>query len=167
MKTVKHMVAGVQSDPHDTPPEKQQFVLALSILIQRIGELPHRERDALFRLLQEWRKHGNDPDERRRIQSVMEEIMTQAPVSVRSVDIQHQKPLSEERKKLAAFIGRKIKQVREDRKLSQQELAAAAGLRQSHISRLEGGDHTPTRHTLEKIAKALKVDARCFDPMED
>lgn len=167
MKTVKAMVAGVHSDPRDTPPEKQPFVLALSILIHRIGELPHRERDALFRLLQEWRKHGNDPDERRRIQSVMEEIITQEPLSVRSVDIVHPRRMDTERKNLAAFIGRKIRQAREDRKLSQQELAAAAGLRQSHISRLEGGNHTPTRHTLEKIAKALKVNPRCFDPIED
>jgi transcriptional regulator with XRE-family HTH domain len=47
---------------------------------------------------------------------------------------------------------------------TQEQLAAESGLPQSHISRLEAGKHSPSRATLEKIAKALGVDVAVFDP---
>jgi DNA-binding XRE family transcriptional regulator len=159
--------AGPMRNYRDLAPEMQQLMLALSILVDRISRLPHEHRGHLLRLLKSLQDHGDDLAERKRIHYAMEEIMMAAPVAVRSVDELERKPVSGGRGKLAAFIGSKIKQLREQRGMTQDQLAEKAGLRQSHVCRLEQGDHTPTRHTLEKVAKALGVQARVFDPMED
>lgn len=56
------------------------------------------------------------------------------------------------------WISNRIRDARRERRMTQQALAAATGLPQSHISRLEGGKHSPSRKTLERIADALGVD---------
>jgi transcriptional regulator with XRE-family HTH domain len=45
--------------------------------------------------------------------------------------------------------------LRLDKGLSQEELAARAGMRQSVISRIENGESEPRIETVNKIAKAL------------
>lgn len=54
-------------------------------------------------------------------------------------------------------IGRKIKELREAKGLTQAQLARAARLLRPNLSRMEAGKHRPTIDTLEKIAAALKV----------
>ena len=54
-------------------------------------------------------------------------------------------------------IGRKIKELRETKGLTQDQLARAAGLLRPNLARIEAGKHRPTMDTLEKIAAALKV----------
>jgi DNA-binding XRE family transcriptional regulator len=56
-----------------------------------------------------------------------------------------------------AIIGERIK-----RKLSQEELAHKAGLKQPSIARVEGGSVMPSITTLNKIAKAFgkRLDIR-------
>jgi transcriptional regulator with XRE-family HTH domain len=51
----------------------------------------------------------------------------------------------------------RIKALRERRGLSQEQLAAKAGIGRSYLARLETGLHDPTLSTLEKLAKALGV----------
>lgn len=63
-----------------------------------------------------------------------------------------------------AFIGKQIREHRERLRMTQVTLAKKSGLPQSHISRLEKGMHCPTDLTIEKIAKALKVDPGRLDP---
>lgn len=46
-------------------------------------------------------------------------------------------------------------QARMSQRLSQKELAARAGLRQSNLSRIENGQCTPSLVTLKKIAHGL------------
>jgi DNA-binding XRE family transcriptional regulator len=53
-------------------------------------------------------------------------------------------------------IARKIIEQRRALGLSQQELAALAGMRQETISRLESGKHSPTIRTVDKIDAALR-----------
>ena len=55
-------------------------------------------------------------------------------------------------------VARQIIALRNTRKLSQEELAAMIGTKQSSISRLEKATHEPSLSTLEKICEAL--DAR-------
>lgn len=62
------------------------------------------------------------------------------------------------------FAGGKIRCFREQAGLTQQELAEKSGLRQSHISRLEKGHHSPSAMTLEKIAAALGTTVSKLDP---
>jgi transcriptional regulator with XRE-family HTH domain len=57
------------------------------------------------------------------------------------------------RKRVAANIRR----TRDELGLSQEELAARAGLHRTYMSGVERGVRNPTIMVLEKIAKALKV----------
>ena len=54
-------------------------------------------------------------------------------------------------------IGKKIKELRAAKGLTQDKLARAAGLLRPNLARMEAGKHRPTTDTLEKIAAALKV----------
>jgi transcriptional regulator with XRE-family HTH domain len=60
---------------------------------------------------------------------------------------------------LADRFANNLKVERLRRKLSQEALAAKAGLSVSYISMLERGQRTPPLDTLESIAKALSVNA--------
>jgi putative transcriptional regulator len=54
-------------------------------------------------------------------------------------------------------LGKRIKALREERNISQQELASACNFEKANMSRLESGNTNPTFLTLNKIAKALSV----------
>jgi transcriptional regulator with XRE-family HTH domain len=51
----------------------------------------------------------------------------------------------------------RIKALREQRKMTQEQLAERAGIGRSYLARLETARQDPTLSTLEKIAKALRV----------
>ena len=57
-------------------------------------------------------------------------------------------------------IGRNLRRVREDRLVTQQELADAADLNLSTVMRIENDRVEPRFSTIRKLAKALDVDAR-------
>jgi transcriptional regulator with XRE-family HTH domain len=50
-----------------------------------------------------------------------------------------------------------IQRRRLERRLTQEELAAKAGITRGYLARLETGRHEPTLTTLQRLAKALKV----------
>lgn len=54
----------------------------------------------------------------------------------------------------------RVRALRCERGLSQQELARRSGTSQAAIARLELGGAEPRLHTLERIARALDVDLR-------
>ncbi|GAE86632.1 helix-turn-helix domain-containing protein [Bacteroides reticulotermitis] len=54
-------------------------------------------------------------------------------------------------------IGLKIKELREEKNISQQDLAAACNFEKSNMSRIEAGRTNLTIGTLLKIAERLKV----------
>jgi transcriptional regulator with XRE-family HTH domain len=60
---------------------------------------------------------------------------------------------------LADKFAANLKRERVRKKLSQEALAAKAGLSVSYISMLERGQRTPPLDTLETLAKALTVSA--------
>jgi DNA-binding XRE family transcriptional regulator len=135
-------------------PEVKSGVLALSILIDRIGSLPRGDRDDLFELLQEWSK-TDEAEEKDSIHRAMEEILAQIPIAVRNLPAVDEAPGA--LRSWAEQVGGKIKQLRTEAGISQQELADKAGLPQSHISRIENAQHSATHKTLQKLAKALGV----------
>jgi transcriptional regulator with XRE-family HTH domain len=51
----------------------------------------------------------------------------------------------------------KLKRLRKRSGLSQEELAAAAGISRTYLARLETAKHDPTLSVIERLAKALKV----------
>lgn len=61
--------------------------------------------------------------------------------------------VTEESKK----VGIRIRQIRLEKKLTQEELALEAGLNRAYIGYIERGERNPSTETISKIAKALKV----------
>ena len=53
-------------------------------------------------------------------------------------------------------FGERIAQERVRRSLSQRELAKRAGISHTVISRIEGGEHSASPKTLERLADALR-----------
>jgi len=61
------------------------------------------------------------------------------------------------KQKLQTAIGQRIKKLREDKNIAQQDLAAACDFEKSNMARLEAGKTNPTLYTLKKIAVSLDV----------
>lgn len=61
------------------------------------------------------------------------------------------------RDSLLALFGRKIRQLRKKLKLSQEDLALAAGIDTSYLGMVERGEKAATLKTISKLAKALKI----------
>lgn len=59
--------------------------------------------------------------------------------------------------KTATLVGLKIKQIRNAKQMSQEELALSANMHASHIGQIERAEKNATIDTLEKIASALGV----------
>jgi len=57
----------------------------------------------------------------------------------------------------AQATGRNIRRLRLERELSQEALAAEAGIAMRHLGRIERGQANPTLDVLEKIAGVLGV----------
>ncbi len=66
--------------------------------------------------------------------------------------------------KWSNYAGARVRELRKRAGLTQEQLADKADLPQPHISRIENGEISPTRLTLEKIAKALAQPITEFDP---
>ncbi len=65
-------------------------------------------------------------------------------------------------------FGRHLKQLREARRLSQEQLAELVGLEYQTISRIETGIYFSSFENLQKIAKALNITMKdLFDFSED
>ena len=60
-----------------------------------------------------------------------------------------------ERTALARAVGLAVLGYRIKHQLSQTQLAKQLGIRQPHVSRLEGGDHNPTPEMLQRLAGKL------------
>ena len=54
-------------------------------------------------------------------------------------------------------FGEKVRKLREEKELSQEELAFRAGLHRTYIGMIERGEKNITLRNIEKIANALEV----------
>ena len=55
-----------------------------------------------------------------------------------------------------AHVGTRVRKLRQQRKMSQQELARLVGVNQSFISKMENGEQTnPNAETLKQLARTL------------
>lgn len=140
--------------------QNQALTMALAILVERIRSLPKDDKEDLYELMKE--VPAADADELQEIGIGILEILDQEPVTLSKVDCDERDGLEN----WMTYVGTKIRQLREARGMTQVELASKSGLPQSHISRLEGLKHSPSRVTLEKIAKALDVKLSELDPTE-
>ncbi len=60
---------------------------------------------------------------------------------------------------LATIFAANLQKLRHQRKLTQEALAAKAGISVAYVSMLERGERTPPLETIDRLAKALKVPA--------
>ena len=63
--------------------------------------------------------------------------------------------MTDEQQAPRIVIGSRIAQLRKARGMTQEELAAATGIRQEHLSRIEAGRYSVGIDTLAKIAEGL------------
>ncbi len=67
-------------------------------------------------------------------------------------------------------LGKAIRQLREERGMTQEALAQEAGITVGHMSMIERGHSNPTWATVKAIGKALNVPmatlAKCADQLE-
>src|SRR5712691_11364922 len=135
--------------------QDRAMTMALAILVERIRSLPKDDKDDLYELMKEI-PGAETEDELQYIAVGMLEILDQEPVALMKMDADNKVGVGLQR--WVDFVSATIRSLREKAEMTQTELAEKAGLYQSHISRLEEGKHSPSRATLEKIAKALGVD---------
>ena len=60
---------------------------------------------------------------------------------------------------LRRIVARNLKRLRQERGLTQEELADLAGLNRNYIGMIERQENAATVDTLEDLAKALQIDA--------
>lgn len=65
--------------------------------------------------------------------------------------------MSYNREKIAYTIGLRIRDFRNEKKLSQEALALASGLHPAYLGRVERGEKCPSIETLYKISKGLNI----------
>lgn len=63
-------------------------------------------------------------------------------------------------------LGKRIKTMREDKGISQQELASLCDFEKSNMSRIEAGRTNPTIGTLLKISNALNINVTILVDVE-
>lgn len=63
-----------------------------------------------------------------------------------------------DKQELQTKIGQRVKQLRNEKGISQIELASACNFEKSNLSRLEAGNTSPNIYTLYKIAQNLGVE---------
>lgn len=143
-----------ESRPRDI--EHEALTMALAIVAQRIESLPKEDRDDLCELVKELGK-AESSDEFESVVVTMREILDQAPVRLRKFDQTSEFRPGKGLQRWIGFVSGRIRSLREQAGLTQVQLAKKSGLPQSHISRLENGEHSPSHVTLEKIANALGV----------
>ena len=63
-------------------------------------------------------------------------------------------------------LGKRIRALREERKISQEELADRADIHRNYVSQIEGGKRNVSFYYVVKIARALQVSpSRLIDPI--
>ncbi len=143
------------------PPEQQAITMAVAVLFDRLQKLSVEEQADLLALVKEFTGAATD-EERANITDTMLEIFEARPSTIASLDgAPESRP--DATQKWCEFVAKKVRQAREQAQMTQERLAEASGLPQSHISRIETAKLSPSRLTLEKIAKALGRSVADFD----
>ncbi len=136
------------------------FALAIAVLRERVSGLSKEDQNDLYQLLPAIL--GSDEEERLSAVQAVNEILAQSPDQI----AQHEyvNTPEEDLQSWLTFVSARIRDARKEANMTQDQLAEKTGIPQSHISRLEQGDHSPTFKTLEKIAAAVGRPVSHFDP---
>ena len=138
------------------------LTMALGIVVERVGRLSEDDKADLFELV-EGLMAAKSQEEVGAIFVAMKEILAQYPGRVSPMPPPPD-ATPERLKKWMTYLGGRVKELRKAAGLTQEELAEKTGLPQSHISRIENAELSPTNMTLQKIAKALGRRLSDLDP---
>jgi len=61
----------------------------------------------------------------------------------------------EEKKQFAIKIGKHLRRIREEKKISQEQLSNKAGYYHTYVNKIEQGKYSPSLHTVWRLAHAL------------
>lgn len=148
-----------------TPADVDLQASAIAVLIEKIARLSADEKDDLMSVVMEIKDCV--PSELGEIQQTIREILFPDMAGRLLDEVQPaEKNANEAIQKRRQEIAKRLKQWREARDLTQAQLAEKSGLPQSHISRLEAGQHSPSFKTVEKLAKALELTISELDPAQ-
>jgi DNA-binding XRE family transcriptional regulator len=137
---------------------------AMSVISARLNQIPVADRQD-FHELWEFLLSTADPEEIVATRRAMIEILTRQRSGIRKLSLE-----DAGRDKLSGYreyVGERIRAARKAAGLTQEELAAKAGILQGYISRLESNEHSPSHKTLKRIADALGIPVTEFDPSCD
>ena len=150
--------------PKGEPFERSAIVMAVAVVYQRLIQLPKEDLQELYELAMEIPKaqKAENPDEIEAIRVAMLEILDQMPSGLRLMGEMSSNPFAESA--WIDYISKKVHKTRKDAGLTQIQLAERSGLPQSHVSRIESGKLSPSRATLEKIAKGIGCSIGQLDP---
>ena len=144
--------------------EEAGLIMAVAIVKDRVSRLSEQDREDLYELAKEL-VLGRGKEDLEQVFAAMFEILEQAPVGEASqMDLGEPSDRPEKLQRWVDWISTKIKELRRQADMTQEELAKRSGLPQSHISRLENGQHSPSHATVEKLAGALNVPISELDP---
>ncbi len=137
--------------------EDQAFVVALANISERIRHAPDDDQADLRELTAEFLDAAQSRDQERQqsAAAAILEILDRRPMKIVPITV------PEDDDSLHEFnvgIGNRIKRLRASAQMTQEQLAAKAGIGQGYISKLEAGQHSPNALTIERIALALGVD---------
>jgi plasmid maintenance system antidote protein VapI len=132
--------------------------------LSRIHEMSAEEYADYKELLDLWRD-ATDATEKQEIRQSISELLFPGDIA-ETVDLATQVDRDgQDRLELYQVqVGKAIRARRETLNMTQQELADAAEMQQTHLSRLELGQHQATGRTIRKLAKALKTTPGTLDP---
>jgi DNA-binding XRE family transcriptional regulator len=139
------------------------LTMAIGIVVERVSRLPTQDQQELYELVKGL-GGTRDPEEIEAIRVAMLEILDQEQGGASNADPTLCKHRPEKLQKWVSYVAHKVEQLRKAAGLTQADLAVKCGLPQSHISRIESAKLSPSRATLDKIAKGLKIHINQIDP---
>ena len=142
--------------------KEKAFALAVAVMQEHIRSLPMEDRTDLMEVIPYL--FCDDAEEVAAAQKAVDVILSQKKATV--MDEASIVMPEEAMKGWLEYISRQIRGARKAAGMTQDELAESSGLPQSHICRLENGQHSPTNKTLTKIADALGITLADLDPGE-
>jgi DNA-binding XRE family transcriptional regulator len=148
---------------HETPIGEAALTMAIGIIVERVGRLPLEDRRDLYELVKGLAQ-ANDREELESIMTAMREILEQPAGGVKKMEFKHVGRRTEKLQRWVRHAAYRVEELRKEAGLTQSELAEKSGLPQSHISRIESAKLSPSRATLDKIAKALGIRISEIDP---
>lgn len=147
-----------------SPKDAADRELLLAWLVKRMSELPREALADLSSMAAEIATCRDQETFEGICQTIREIIFPEIIGGVSEVEPNRKRP--EALTRWAQGCGAKVHTLRLERKLTQVQLAERSGLPQSHISRIETGELSASRRTLERLAEALGVDVAKIDLSE-